>query len=145
MVNHPEKVIEDWLKAGAKRIIVHAEAMIDESFVLAKCKEYGAEVMLAANPETPAERLLKHKDDFKYFQLLGVKPGWAGQNFRPEVINKLKLLRKQAPDAIIEVDGGINPETARLVKEAGADIAVSASYIFGSNDSKSKFEELLRA
>jgi ribulose-phosphate 3-epimerase len=77
------------------------------------------------------------------YQVLAVHPGLAGQKFLPSVLNKIRFLKKNAPDGIvIEVDGGITPETAKLAKEAGADIAVAASYIFNSDDSRAAYEEL---
>jgi len=143
MVSNPEGVIDAWLRTGlVKRIIVHLEAMTDSVYLLEKCKKYGAEAMLAINPGTEAERVLAHKDDFRYFQVLAVSPGPAGQTMTPGIIDKIKFLRRGIPDAIIEVDGGIVPETAKLVREAGADIVVSGSYIFSSPDPKARFEEL---
>lgn len=143
MVSNPEGVIDSWLRTGlVKRIIVHLEAMTDSVYILAKCKKYGAEAMLAISPGTEVERLLAHKDDFNEFQVLAVAPGWAGQKFNQKMIDKIKFLRKNMPNAIIEVDGGINPETAKLAKEAGADVLVSASYIFGSKNPKKAYKEL---
>ncbi len=145
MVSSPEAVIDSWLRAGKiQRVIFHLEAMTDSVYLLEKCEKYGVEAMLAINPGTDVERLLAHKDDFKYLQLLAVPPGWAGQQFDPKILGKVKYLRQNIPDAIIEVDGGINKETAQLAREAGADILVSASYIFGSADPKAAFEELMR-
>lgn len=143
MVSNPEAVIDGWLRMGlVKRVVVHLEAMTDSVYILEKCKKYGAEAMLAINPGTEAERLLAHKDDFQYFQILAVYPGLAGQKFRQEALEKIKFLRKAAPNARIEVDGGITPETGKLVKDAGADILVSASYILQSQNPKKAFEEL---
>lgn len=145
MVANPESVIDTWLRTGlVKRAIVHLEAMTDSVYILEKCKKYGVEAMLAINPGTDVERLLANKDDFRYFQILAVNPGWAGQKFDPKIIDKVRFLRKNMPDAIIEVDGGINAETAKLVKEAGANIIVSASYILDNQNPKAKYEELSR-
>lgn len=145
MVADPETQADRWLRHGVKRVVVHLESLSDPIYVLEKCKKYGAEAMLAINPKTEVERLLAHKDDFKYFQILAVYPGLAGQKFLPEMIEKIKFLRKNLPDVIIEVDGGINPETAKLVNEVGADIAVSASYIFNSKNYESAYRSLLNA
>src|SRR3989344_2079357 len=143
MVNNPEGVIDSWLKTGlVKRAIIHLEAMTDPVYILAKCEKYGAEAVLAIKPDTKAERLLAHESDFKSFQVLAVTPGWAGQKFGAEALDKIRLIKRQMPNAIIEVDGGINAETAKLAKDAGADIVISASYIFGSKDPKKSFEEL---
>lgn len=143
MVSSPEGVIDSWLRTGVvKRVIIHLEAMADSVYILAKCKKYGAEAMLAISPGTDVERLLAYKDDFNNFQILAVAPGWAGQKFNEKMIDKIKFIRRNMPNAIIEVDGGINPETAKLAKVAGADILVSASYIFSHDNPRKAYEEL---
>jgi ribulose-phosphate 3-epimerase len=74
--------------------------------------------------------------------VLAVQPGPAGQTFLPFVEEKIRFLREAVPDAIIEVDGGMNPDTARLVKVMGADTIVSSNYIFSAADPKKAYEEL---
>ncbi len=157
MVEEPEKEIGEWIKAGAKRIIVHLESLIDSKargkdfdpkIVIAKIfsatSSSGAEVMLSTNPETKLENYKDYLDYFFAFQVLAVRPGLAGQKFLPSVIEKIKFLREQFSNAKIEVDGGINLEIGKLAKEAGADEIVVASYIFDSSDPKNKYEELLK-
>lgn len=160
MVESPEMVLDAWLRTGAnpirgedplralgtsngaRRIIVHLETMTDSVYILEKCKKYGAEVMLAIGPKTEVERLLAHEHDFKYFQVLAVFPGLQGQKFQDEALQKIKFIREKMPGAIIEVDGGINLETAKLVKNAGADIVVSSSYIFEAPNPKAAYKKL---
>lgn len=144
MVENPEAIVEDWLKTGAKRIIVSLESITDPVYIIETCEYYGAEAVLAVNPETEMEKLLAYTDEFKSFLLLAVHPGLAGQKFQHQVIGKIEFLRERAPNAKLEVDGGINQETAKLAKEAGADIIVSASYIFGNPEPKKAYEELLK-
>lgn len=144
MVLDPESEVRRWLKAGASRVIVHAEALHDAHIVLEQCERYGAGAMVSINPETPVEQLSAYLNQFELFQVLAVKPGLAGQQFKPDVLDKIKFLRARAPNAKIEVDGGINPETAKLCVQAGADILVSASYIFGNPNPKQAYEELVR-
>ena len=142
MVRNPEEVIDAWLRTGVvKRVVVHLEAITDSVLILEKCRKYGAQAMLAINPETEVERLFAHSD-FEAFQILAVPPGLPGQQFQPHCLAKLGSLRRKFPDAIIEVDGGINLETARLIKEAGANIAISASYVFGDQDPRGAYERL---
>ena len=142
MVVDPEKVMEQWFKAGAERVIIHLEAMSDPHFVLEMAKRYEGGVMLAINPSTAVEALVPYLNSFTAFQVLAVPPGPSGQKFNLEVLEKIKFLRERAPNAIIEVDGGINPETAKLAKEAGANILVSASYIMNSPDPKGAYQQL---
>lgn len=139
MVVNPEKVINDWIKAGAKRIIVHLEAINIREWEVGLPK---FEIGLAINPETPVENLTPYLDRIKFVQILAVKPGLAGQQFDKRVLEKIKFLKKNFPDVIIEVDGGINLKTAKLVKEVGTDIIVSASYIFNAPNPQKSFEEL---
>ena len=146
MIEDPEKAVEHWFKAGAERVIVHLEAMRDPHFVLETAKKSAGEVMLAINPSTPVDALVPYLNPpaggFSGFQILAVSPGPSGQEFNENVLEKIKFLRERAPNAIIEVDGGINPETAKLAKEAGANILVSTSYIMDSPDPKGAYEEL---
>ena len=143
MVANPEAAIDAWLRTGiVKRIIVHLEAMTDSVYILEKCKKYGVEAMLAVNPGTDAERLYAHKDDFRYFQVLAVQPGPSGQKFDAQIPDKIRLIKAKMPDAIIEVDGGVNENTGVLAKEAGAEILVSDSHIFNSANPKEAFQKL---
>ncbi len=144
MVEEPEKVVEQWLEAGAKRLIIHIETINEHSFeeIESVAKKYGAELMLAISPETPIEKLEPYLGKASEFQVLAVHAGPAGQNFLPLVLDKVKFLRKELPDAKIEVDGGINLEIAKLAKDAGADMVTSASYIFGNKEPKKAYEEL---
>jgi ribulose-phosphate 3-epimerase len=142
MVNEPETVLEPWLRAGAKRAIVHVECLHDSAFIHRACGAYGAEAMLALNPETPSDKLRPHLGAWTAFQTLAVNPGFAGQKFLPVVLEKIKFLRAEVPRAIIEVDGGINLETAMLVKACGADTVVSASYVLEAVDPGAAFREL---
>ena len=153
MVVNPEKIIEGWLKNGAEKVIVHLEAMSNPHRILeaAQKQKYGSPttidgggVMLAINPGTSAEVLVPYLNSFSAFQILAVAPGPSGQKFDEKVLEQIKFLREKAPNAIIEVDGGINPETARLAREAGANDLVSVSYIMNSPDPRGAYEELSR-
>lgn len=142
MVVNPEQAIEGWLKNGAERVIVHLEAISNPHLILETAKKAGGEVMLAINPGTSAEMLIPYINSFSAFQILAVSPGPSNQKFDERALEKIKFLRERAPNAIIEVDGGINPETAKLAKEAGANILVSTSYIMDSPDPKGAYEIL---
>lgn len=144
MVQHPEKYIEPWLAAGAKRFIIHVEVLERNMFewILARCRERGVDVMLSSNPETPARKLEPYFGRTKYFQVLAVHPGPAGQKFLPLTLAKVRFIKKKAPGAIIEVDGGMEPATVRRAKAAGADIIVSGNYIFNHKDPGAAYAEL---
>lgn len=143
MVEDAEKVLGDWLNTKIlKRVVVHLEAMSDPVFVVAKCKEYGVEPVLAIKPETEIERVFAHKDDFRSFQVLAVNPGWSGQKFDEKVLAKIHWLKEKIPNVIIEIDGGVNPEVAKKCYDAGASVLISTSYIQKSSDPKKAYEEL---
>jgi ribulose-phosphate 3-epimerase len=144
MVEHPEEYADNWLAAGARRLIVHAESLTPQSMheILSTAERYHVEVMLASKPESISEELVPYFRQFTAFQVLAVQPGPAGQEFLPFVCEKIRFLREELPDAIIEVDGGMNPETVRQVKDVGANMIVSSSYIFTAADPKKAYEEL---
>jgi ribulose-phosphate 3-epimerase len=158
MVEEPEKMIMPWLEAGAKRVIVHHEAIIGNrpgisrrdpaeiiTAILGECWKTHAEAFLAVNPETPVAALRSEFERFHGALVLAVNPGLSGQRFQPVVLDKVSFLREAIPNGKIEVDGGINPEIARYVNAAGADIAVSTSYISTSADPGKAYEELVAA
>ncbi len=143
MVKHPETSIEAWLKAGVRRIIVQAEcAQNFDTLREMVCDRHGAELMVSVAPETDPETLAPHLPLLSYMQVLAVVPGLAGQRFDERAVGTIKFLRARAPHVMIEVDGGINPDTARRCKEAGADIAVSASYILTHPDPYEAYRQL---
>lgn len=150
MVENPESVLNEWLHAmaratkGKRRAIVHFEAMSDPASIIEACRATGAEAGIALKPLTPPDLALLYLRDFSMIQVLAVEPGPSGQGFMQSAIPKIQLIRQRAPHAIIEVDGGMNPETAMLVKNAGADAIVSGSYIFSHPSPKVAYEELTR-
>ncbi|MBI2033943.1 MAG: ribulose-phosphate 3-epimerase [Candidatus Liptonbacteria bacterium] len=146
MVEEPEKAADEWIKSGAKRLIVHVETLTREAVaqILKMSREHGVEAMLSSNPHTSKDALKPYLKFFSSFQVLSVNPGYTGQPFLPLTLEKVKFLREASPDAKIEVDGGINREIAKLAKAAGANILAAASHIFGAKDPKKAYEELKR-
>ncbi|MBU6500715.1 MAG: hypothetical protein KGJ89_03375 [Patescibacteria group bacterium] len=147
MVEEPEKYLSDWSAAGAGRFIVHKESLSEaaaESFVK-RARTMRKETVLSSVPHTTTAQLWPYLRFFSHYQVLAVEPGPAGQKFLPTVLQKIKFLRNFAPNAKIEVDGGITPEIAKLVKKAGADRIVSSAYIFGSKNPKSAYKKLQKA
>lgn len=143
MVKEPQAIVEDWLRCGASRIIVHLETLKDSwEIICDKIDREGRELALAISPETPVHLLTPYLKSVSMIQLLAVEPGPAGQKFNPVVLEKLKELKQREPDLKIEVDGGINLETAKLVKKAGADVIVSVSHIWKGENPKEIFDKL---
>ena len=150
MVMRPELIIDEWLEAGARRIIVHVESLAGKEGdlflkIVEKCKEHGAELALSENPDTSAEELVRYADHVNMVHLLAVNPGPSGQHFDRRIIEKIKTIHAKFPDMPIEIDGGVNPEVARAAREAGATHAAAASFIFESADVKASWEALKNA
>lgn len=145
MVDNPEAIAEKWLKAGAKEVAAHLERLTDRNFFKNVCVQYDAEPVIAVSPETPSRSVLGYADDFKRFLILGVGPGLSGQVFQNEVLDKIREIKWAAPKVVIEVDGGVNPENIGSIKESGADIALSGSYIFNSSDPERAYRDLQNA
>ena len=138
MVNEPDYLIKDFAQFS-DIITVHAEAVKHLNRTIQLIKSFGKKVGVALNPSTPLDIL---KYELKNIDIImTVNPGFGGQKFIPEMVQKIKDLREIDKNIDIEVDGGINNETAKLVKEAGANILVAGSYIF-SGDYKKKIESL---
>lgn len=146
MVENPLNIIDEWIAAGAKRIIIHCEAIEFPILIrqLANKFKKNIEIGLAINPNTPVESLMIYLPDesVKFIQLLAVEPGLSGQKFQPQILKKIKFLKKNFPNVIIEIDGGINLKTAKLCKEAGADILAVGSYIWENNNPSEAYEKL---
>jgi len=134
MVNKAEEVVDEWVSAGAMRIIVHAEMKGDLADTIARLKDR-AEIGLAINIETPIDVVEKYKDQIQFVQCMGIDNiGFQGQKFDEEVINKVKEIRAKYADLPISVDGGVSLESAPKLIEAGASRLVVGSAIFDSDN-----------
>lgn len=141
MVTNPERYIEDMVKAGANSITVHAEATKHLDRVIDLIKSYNVKACVALNPATPISVIENVANKLDMILVMSVNPGFGGQKFIPYAVDKIKKLRALYPNIDIEVDGGINNETCKCVKEAGANVLVAGSYVF-SGDYKSKIDSL---
>jgi len=129
MINNPHKYIKDFAEAGAASITIHAEASLHLSDDIQKIKDAGCRVAVALNPDTPVDKISKVLPMLDMVLVMSVHPGFGGQSFIPEVLEKVKWLREHYPNLDIQIDGGINDEMAALAKEAGANVLVAGSYI----------------
>jgi ribulose-phosphate 3-epimerase len=135
MVEDPGMFLEPFVAAGANHITVHVEVAEDPAALAERIRELGASPGLALNPETPVEAVLPHLEAFDLALVMSVHPGYSGQSFIPDVLEKVRVIRSQFGDAIrIEADGGVSPSTAGDCREAGYDVLVSGSSVFGSAD-----------
>jgi ribulose-phosphate 3-epimerase len=111
--------------------------------IISLAREYDKELGIVINLETPVEKLEPYFSRVNFFQILAVAPGLAGQKFDPRVLEKIKSLKRRKNDVIIEVDGGVTPENAKLLKGTGADILTSATYLFNSANIKEAIADLI--
>lgn len=147
MIENPELYIADFVKAGAGMITVHAEACVHLHRVIHLIKEHGIMAGVALNPGTPAAHVQEVLDDVDMVLVMTVNPGFGGQAFIPGTLRKIKEIRsllqeRGRHDVHIEVDGGITKETAPLVVEAGADVLVAGSAVFGREDRAAAITEI---
>jgi len=144
MVEHPIKdnFIADYADAGADIITIHEECKdnIKEAFQLIKSK--GIKPAISINPPTNLNKIKPYLDNIDMVLIMSVNPGYPGQKFIPDVLEKVKELRKLKPNIDIEIDGGINKETIKKAAQAGANVFVAGSSIFKEKDRKKAIEEL---
>lgn len=138
MIEQPDRYAPDFIKAGADLVCVHAEACTHLHRCVCQVKELGARVGVSLNPHTPLSLIDYVLPMLDLVLLMTVNPGFGGQKFIPEVLPKIEALSRMIEEkglaTEIEVDGGINTETAALVARAGADVLVAGSAIFGAAD-----------
>ena len=147
MISNPDAMTLEYVKAGANSVLVHVEAAIHLQEILAAIRRAGALAGIALNPHTSVnilEEILPHCD---YVLVMSVNPGFGGQEFIStsfEKVRKLKrLIRARGLEHIqVEIDGGIGPENSAAVVEAGVDLLVSGSAIFGSPDPAATFRQM---
>lgn len=138
MIVEPEKYIDAFAKAGADVLTVHVEACTHLHRVLQQIRHAGARPAVVLNPATPLSAVEEVLGDVDMVLLMSVNPGFGGQSFIPSTVDKVRRLRAMLDarglSTQIEVDGGINAETARMVVDAGASVLVSGSYVFHARD-----------
>jgi len=138
MIENPEKYIEDFAKAGSNSLTVQVEACVHLHKTIQAIKAVGVKPSVALNPATPVSAVELILEDVDMVLVMSVNPGFGGQTFIPKALQKIRDLKSMIgskhSNVLIEVDGGINEETIRLVAKAGADVFVAGSAIFGSSD-----------
>jgi ribulose-phosphate 3-epimerase len=150
MIQHPDQYIEAFAKAGASTITVHVEdlAQHDVGKTLSLIAQFGCKRGLAVNPPTPAAKVVPYLDQIDMLLCMTVNPGFAAQAFIPEVLDKIRFLHsalRSHPSVLIEVDGGINPQTAAQCAQAGAHVFVAGNAVYGKTDIAAAIQEIRRA
>ena len=138
MIENPDQYIEEFVKAGCDIITVHQEACVHLHRTIQNIKSHGIKAGVVLNPATPVDTIKHVLPDLDMVLLMSVNPGFGGQSFIPCVLDKIKELKaiidSQGLNIDIEVDGGISPKNVAEVVQAGANIIVAGSAIFGSDD-----------
>ncbi|MDH7507625.1 MAG: ribulose-phosphate 3-epimerase [Candidatus Thermoplasmatota archaeon] len=149
MIEKPENFIEQFVKAGADLITVHAEACNNLTEVINKIKKLNCKVGVSINPDTPVDKIKDVISDVDLVLIMSVHPGFGGQGFIKDVLSKIKKARKLIDDTgkkiFLEVDGGINDKNAKSVKQNGANVLVAGNFVFTSNDYKKAINSLKKA
>ncbi len=146
MVKPVDRIIPDFAKAGASMITFHIEASEHVDRTLQLIKEHGCKAGVVLNPATPLAHLEFIMDKVDLILLMSVNPGFGGQSFIPHTLDKLRAVRKMIDatgrDIRLEIDGGVKVDNIREIAEAGADMFVAGSAIFGQPDYKAVIDEM---
>ena len=138
MIENPDQYIKDFKEAGADIITVHVEACRHLHRTLQLIKQYEMQCGVVLKPHKPLEMIKNVLQEVDWILIMSVNPGFGGQTFIPDSLNKIATLnqwrQEQNLSYVIEVDGGVNEETARLCEEAGADVVVAGSAVFNAVD-----------
>jgi ribulose-phosphate 3-epimerase len=148
MIEHPERYIADFVKAGADIITVHVEASPHLKSTIRLIKELGARAGVSLNPPTPLSTVKEFLPHVDLVLIMSVNPGFGGQSFIPETLpriaNMRKILDNRKPGIELEVDGGVNAENAPDIVEAGADVLVAGNSVFRAEEGISGAMQRLR-
>jgi ribulose-phosphate 3-epimerase len=148
MIEHPERYISDFVKAGADIITVHVEASPHLNGTIRLIKELGARAGVSLNPPTPLSAVDEFIHDVDLVLIMSVNPGFGGQSFIPETLPRIANMRKiidsRKPGIELEVDGGINADNAPDIVEAGADVLVAGNSVFRAEEGISQALQRLR-
>lgn len=148
MIIDPLKYIKEFSEAGSHIIIFHIESLSPVKETIKVIRKLAKKPGLSLNPSTPVEIIFPFLEDIDWILIMSVNPGFAGQFFIKETIKKVEMLKelkiKENHSYTIAIDGGINRETGSIARRAGAEVLVSASFIFNSSDRKKAIQDLKR-
>ncbi|DAA82381.1 TPA: ribulose-phosphate 3-epimerase [Candidatus Gastranaerophilales bacterium HUM_2] len=143
MIENPEKYVEPFVKAGADILTFHYECGTDIKKTIDLIKSFGIKVGLSIKPKTTPDVVFQYLKDLDLLLVMTVEPGFGGQKFMQDCADKIPVIKEKAPEnLIIQVDGGINAETARICTFYGANSLVAGNYIYKSADIKSAIKSL---
>lgn len=134
MIENQEKYVKDFAESGADIITVHLEATKDAEALIKQIKDLGVKAGITIKPGTPVEDVIPYIDMVDMVLIMTVEPGFGGQSLIESCLDKIKVLREMRPELDIEIDGGVKCENIDKVIEAGANVIVAGSAVFGAED-----------
>lgn len=148
MIIDPKKYVRDFAESGADIITFHSESKSDVMETIKEIHSFGKKAGLAIKPNTPVSDIEQYLEHIDMLLVMTVEPGFGGQGFIAETLEKIaeakKIIDGKGLNVPIQVDGGINAKTAEQVKNAGAEILVAGSYLFGADDMESAVKSLIK-
>jgi ribulose-phosphate 3-epimerase len=143
MVDNPERHIPQVARAGGDSVTFHVEVTDDPGSLIARAREYDLGVGVAFKPATAVEDAARAAEDADIALCMSIEPGYSGQAFMPEALDRIARLRELLPETPIQVDGGIGPDTIGPAHEAGANLFVAGTSIFGQEDPRRAYGRLV--
>lgn len=149
MIVEPERYVKRFVEAGADYVTFHHEACANPRAAIADIKAAGAKAGVSVKPATPVEAIFDYLSELDMVLIMSVEPGFGGQSFMPHSLDKVRALRKEIEEkgynCLIEIDGGISAKNAREVFDAGVDVIVAGSSVFGAEDQEQAILNILNA
>lgn len=146
MIHEPMRYIEDYVDAGADNITFHIEGEKDIDGTIDKIREMGVKASLSVKPKTSIQEVYPYLDKLYMVLIMTVEPGFGGQSFMPDMMDKVRVLKeeikKRGLDVLIQVDGGINSKTIHFAADAGVDVCVAGTGVFKAQDAAEAIKEL---
>ena len=145
MIDEPLRYVTDFLKAGADIISFHIEADSDAAQTISAIRGGGAKPAIAIKPDTPVESVYPYLGDLYMVLVMTVEPGFGGQSFMADMMDKVRALKMKKPELVVQVDGGIQTQTIRTAALAGVDVCVAGTSVFKAEDSAAAISALKAA
>lgn len=149
MIVEPERYVKRFVEAGADYVTFHLEACVDPRAAIAEIKATGAKAGVSIKPATPVEAVFDYLDELDMVLVMSVEPGFGGQSFMPDSLDKVRALRREIDEkgynCLIEIDGGISASNAREVFDAGVNVIVAGSSVFNAENQEQAITDILKA